>query len=307
MELYTLTEASEILKKHNISADYKKLVREASLAKINLSIAVHGHFYSPTINNNCLLVMSNYQKKISIISKRIADVCIENKVIDEQFINNFDFDKLLNIDSDEVPCAFATDIIEYVFNSPEYEKLSLQEIKSYLFDGPLVKDVIKRHNTPSLSGYYIVLPAALLAPVNNVFTIKGVSDGRDIYFINKEATFDELFITEQHLNQYIESFSTTSSKPQNKSNNISSNITTDDKPWLIANSSDPVAPYTWYIPARYFARELLKTEPTLLEKIDILASRVNTLFKKYGIKKRGGKKDFDDSTIKKAFSNVNFG
>lgn len=85
------------------------------------------------------------------------------------------------------------------------------------------------------------------------------------------------------------------------------NLDTVDKPWLIANSSDPVAAYSWYIPARYFARETLKTEPTLLAKKSVLAGRVNVLFKKYEIKKRGGVNNFDDSTIKKAFTNVNFG
>lgn len=95
--------------------------------------------------------------------------------------------------------------------------------------------------------------------------------------------------------------------PQIELNVSPQNLDNADKPWLIANSSDPVADYTWYIPARYFARETLKTEPTLLAKKDILAGRVNTLFKNFGIKKRGGKNDFDDSTIKKAFSNVNFG
>ena len=89
--------------------------------------------------------------------------------------------------------------------------------------------------------------------------------------------------------------------PQIELNVSPQNLDNADKPWLIANSSDPVAAYTWYIPARYFARETLKTEPTLLAKKDILAGRVNTLFKNFGIKKRGGINDFDDSTIKKAF------
>ena len=95
--------------------------------------------------------------------------------------------------------------------------------------------------------------------------------------------------------------------PQIELEALPQNLDTVDKPWLIANSSDPVAAYSWYIPARYFARETLKTNPTLLMKKSILASHVNALFKSKQIKKRGGVNDFDDSTIKKAFSNVNFG
>lgn len=87
-----------------------------------------------------------------------------------------------------------------------------------------------------------------------------------------------------------------------KNNEYASNT----KPWLIANKNDPIPVYDWFTPARFFARELLNQNPLLINNKDILALKVNELFKKYEIKKRGGKKDFDPSTIKKAFSNVNF-
>ena len=81
----------------------------------------------------------------------------------------------------------------------------------------------------------------------------------------------------------------------------------DDKPWLIHNSKDPVAKYTWYIPARYFARVLLKEDPLLIDKKSILADKVKNKLKQYKINKRGGIKEFDANTILKAFTNVNFG
>lgn len=282
MELYTLTEASEILKNHNISADYKKLVREATLAKINLSIAAHGNFYSPTIKMKCQSIVDNIRHELHGHEKSI-------------------------IDKDNITKTFEADFNCEVLNSTDWKMLSNEEKRLYLLRSDSIKLLYEEHTIKPLNGYYIVYPSQLMNQVENTFKIQAVTDGREMFYVYKTVKNDELFITEQHLNQYIESFSTTSSKPQNKSNNISPNITTDDKPWLIANSSDPVAAYTWYISARYFARETLKTEPTLLAKKDTLASRVNTLFKKYGIKKRGGKNDFDDSTIKKAFSNVNFG
>ena len=80
----------------------------------------------------------------------------------------------------------------------------------------------------------------------------------------------------------------------------------NEMPWLIHNPDDPEPTCTWYTQARYFARELIKETPTLLNNRSNLAKKVNEIFKKYGIKKRGGKKDFDSDTIRKAFVNVTF-
>lgn len=79
------------------------------------------------------------------------------------------------------------------------------------------------------------------------------------------------------------------------------------KPWLIHNSDDLAPDYPWYTPARYFARELIKGDSTLLTKRDILARKVADALKNVGIMKRGGKKPFDPATVKKAFSNVVLG
>jgi hypothetical protein len=78
-------------------------------------------------------------------------------------------------------------------------------------------------------------------------------------------------------------------------------------PWLKADPRDPHPQLAWYTPARYFARQLVKDDSTLLTKKEVLASKVVTSLSGVGIKKRGGKKDFDSATIKKAFAGVNLG
>lgn len=79
------------------------------------------------------------------------------------------------------------------------------------------------------------------------------------------------------------------------------------KPWLIADSSDPLPEQPWYTPARYFARELVKSDSTLLGKRPLLAQKVVRELTEVGIKKRGGKKPFDPGTVLKAFSNISLG
>ena len=65
--------------------------------------------------------------------------------------------------------------------------------------------------------------------------------------------------------------------------------------------------HPWYTPARYFARQLVKQDSTLLLKTLILADMVQKSLAKVGIHKRGGKKPFVADTILKAFSNVKLG
>lgn len=80
----------------------------------------------------------------------------------------------------------------------------------------------------------------------------------------------------------------------------------DIKPWLIPIESDPPAEQSWYTPARYFARDLIKQDSTLLTKRDILALKVGQSLVGVGIYKRGGKKPHSPGTIKKALVNINF-
>lgn len=78
-------------------------------------------------------------------------------------------------------------------------------------------------------------------------------------------------------------------------------------PWEIKDYRDPEPEYPWYTPARYFARQLVKEDSTLLTKRHILAKKIVQSLTNIGIKKRGGIKPFDPGTIKKALSNVILG
>lgn len=79
------------------------------------------------------------------------------------------------------------------------------------------------------------------------------------------------------------------------------------KPWLIPDSRDPKPKYPWYVAARYFARQLVLEDSSLLLKREILAAKVTKLLHKVNIKKRGGIKSFNPATVKKAFANVILG
>lgn len=82
--------------------------------------------------------------------------------------------------------------------------------------------------------------------------------------------------------------------------------TDEPKPWLIADPADPEPDYSWYTPARYFARQLVIHDSTLLTKRDLLADKVVQSLTNAGIKKRGNK-PFGCGTILKAFTNVSLG
>lgn len=79
----------------------------------------------------------------------------------------------------------------------------------------------------------------------------------------------------------------------------------DDKPWLIADSNDPAPDYHWYTPARYFARQLVKDDSTLLVKKEMLADKTATSLAGVGIFKRGKiQNKFSKGTVLKSFVNV---
>ena len=80
-----------------------------------------------------------------------------------------------------------------------------------------------------------------------------------------------------------------------------------EKPWLDADSADPIPLHEWYVPARYFARQLVLDDSTLLSKRLLLADKVSQSLAKVKVCKRGGKKPFDAATVLKALSNINLG
>jgi len=75
----------------------------------------------------------------------------------------------------------------------------------------------------------------------------------------------------------------------------------DAKPWLVADPKDSTPALSWYTPARYFARQLIKDDSTLLLKRLPLADKVSKSLAKVGIYKRGGVKPLAADTILKAF------
>ena len=83
--------------------------------------------------------------------------------------------------------------------------------------------------------------------------------------------------------------------------------TQNEKPWLIPNPNDPATNQSWYTAARYFARQLVVEDSTLLIKRPLLACKVSESLENVGICKRGGKKKFASGTVLKAFTNVVLG
>lgn len=81
----------------------------------------------------------------------------------------------------------------------------------------------------------------------------------------------------------------------------------DETPWLVVDPKDPIAEHHWYTPARYFARQLVRSDSTLLNKKLALADKVSQSLYSVGIYKRGGKKRHAADTVLKAFSNVTWG
>jgi len=81
----------------------------------------------------------------------------------------------------------------------------------------------------------------------------------------------------------------------------------DEKPWLIPDPRDPKAEQPWYTPARHFARQLVKDDPTLLVKRNSLAKQVVQSMSGVGIYKRGGKLPHNPGTVLKAFANTSLG
>ena len=78
-------------------------------------------------------------------------------------------------------------------------------------------------------------------------------------------------------------------------------------PWLIADPKDPKPEQPWYTPARYFARQLIKDDSTMLTKRNLLAKKIGASLSGVEIYKRGGKLPIADTTILKALTNVSLG
>lgn len=96
-------------------------------------------------------------------------------------------------------------------------------------------------------------------------------------------------------------------QPQGKAAKPKQPSSTHDKPWFVIDPRDPKPDQPWYTAARYFARQLVKEDSTLLTKRHVLAAKVAQSLEAAGILKRGGVKPLTSDTVKKAFSNVSLG
>jgi len=77
-------------------------------------------------------------------------------------------------------------------------------------------------------------------------------------------------------------------------------------PWYVEEPNDPKPEQPWYTPARFFARQLIRDDATLLTKRELLAQKVRQSLSAVGIMKRGDVKPLTPATILKAFRNVKF-
>ena len=77
------------------------------------------------------------------------------------------------------------------------------------------------------------------------------------------------------------------------------------EPWWISHPDDPEPSSPWYIPARYFARQLVKADPALITKRMSLAQKIEQALADHGIFKRGGSLPPQASSIVNALSNIN--
>jgi len=82
----------------------------------------------------------------------------------------------------------------------------------------------------------------------------------------------------------------------------------DSKPWNVKDERDPEPSHfqAWYTAARYFARILIKDDPSLLQKTEQLVKKIQSDLLKINVTKRGGKKPPATATIKKALQNIKF-
>lgn len=109
-------------------------------------------------------------------------------------------------------------------------------------------------------------------------------------------------ITINSFNQWVsEKYKLT---PESK---VTSEQPAQDKPWLIVDPRDPPTTSSWYTPARYFARQLIKENANLLHNRDALTKKVAKSLGDVGIYKRGDKEPPNPDTLKKALSNVKLG
>lgn len=139
------------------------------------------------------------------------------------------------------------------------------------------------------------------------------------YFSGNSSKFKEVFLKKfllwlkyenqnwdlpHELKVYMGTLDNYCPKISNKIQKVKDIENNNKKEWLIKDVRDPEPEQDWYISARYFARQHLRNDKTLLIKREILASKVSDSLKIAKIFKRGGKKPPAPSTVLKALSNI---
>ena len=110
-------------------------------------------------------------------------------------------------------------------------------------------------------------------------------------------------IVDWDISKELETLVTTKEKVEDK-------LYREDKPngepWKEHRKGDPDPKHPWRTVARYFARELVRDDSTLLTKNSLLHNKIVASLADVGIYKRGGKKPFDPQTIRKAFTKIKY-
>jgi hypothetical protein len=81
----------------------------------------------------------------------------------------------------------------------------------------------------------------------------------------------------------------------------------EHKPWLVADPRDPDPGQPWYTPARYFARQFVIENPTLLTKKHELEKKVVLAMNNAEVKTTRKGQFSCNGTILKAWVNVSLG
>lgn len=137
----------------------------------------------------------------------------------------------------------------------------------------------------------------------NTNTPKNIQQGQELVSSSKDVFAD--LIDQTNLGSKLDDVSGKTEKAIEDVHEIATLLSTD-KPWTIVDIRDPAPKLSWYISARYFARQLVKEDALAINNRPMLAKNVVKLLVAHGIYKRGGKKPFDPGTVLKAFSQVIF-
>lgn len=193
MDFYTLNEVSAKLKQHRITADYRKLIRDAIDGKLGISIRVFDDPYSPTIQAKCQLVLCKHLNAFLGIVRSSTEL------------------------QDEVSIKFESELISNVFNRREWARLSDDEKISCLSQpSQEIQNIIERFSNPSIGGYFFVPSRQLINIRDGLYRVNAVTDGKETYFTIKDVSLNDLFIDENQIKKYIESFANKPRKPKRR-------------------------------------------------------------------------------------------